>query len=144
MELVPIKETLEENEAFVNHPDCRETINMSVDFYKKVGYHPPWIGYYMKKDGQLVGAAGFKGRPVDGKVEIGYGTFERFRHQGIGTHICRLLVELSLATAPSVIITARTLPKNNYSTRILEKNGFVWLGIVIDPEDGEVWEWKYR
>ena len=144
MKLIPIRETLEENEAFVNHPDCLETVYMSVDFYKRVGYQPPWIGYYVEKNDQLVGSAGFKGRPVDGKVEIAYGTFERFRHQGIGTHMCRLLVELSLATDPSVIITARTLPEKNYSTSILEKNGFVRLGTVIDPEDGEVWEWQYQ
>jgi len=49
-----------------------------------------------------------------------------------------------LAKDRSVRITARTLPEKNYSTRILEKNNFVLLGFVTDPEDGEVWEWEYK
>jgi len=144
MLLIPIKETIEENEQFVNIPDCQESIHMSVDFYKKVGFNPPWIGYYVKKGDQLIGLAGFKGQPVVGKVEIAYGTFERFRQKGLGTEICQLMVELSIKTDPSVVITARTLPDKNYSTRILEKNGFELLGTVIDKEDGEVWEWEYK
>ena len=144
MELVAIKRTLKENDLFVNNPDCQESLYMSLDYYKKVGFKPPWIGYYVKREEQFVGVGAFKGRPVDGKVEIAYGTFERFRKKGIGTEICRMLVELSLKTDPSVVITARTLPENNYSTRILEKNDFELLGTIIDPEDGEVWEWKYK
>ncbi len=143
MELIPIKQTIEENEEFVNHPECRETIYMSVDHYKKVGYATPWIGYYAKYENQYVGSAGFKGRPRDGKIEIAYATFERFRSKGLGTKICRQLVELASRTDPSIIITARTLPEKNYSTRILENNDFELMGTVIDKEDGEVWEWKY-
>ena len=144
MELIPIKETIEENKEFVNSPDCKETIHMSVDFYKKVGYHPPWIGYYAKEENQFVGSAGFKGQPVNNKVEIAYGTFEKFRQKGFGTRMCKQLVELAKRTDPSVIITARTLPEKNYSTRILESNNFELQGTVFDEEDGEVWEWKYN
>ena len=92
----------------------------------------------------IVGMAGFKGQPADEKVEISYGTNEQFRQKGIGGEVCKMLVELSTRTNPSVIITARTLPEQNYSTRILENNDFELLGIVIDEEDGEVWEWKYK
>ena len=144
MELLPIKEKPEENEEFINNPLCGESIYMTLDFYKKVGFVPPWIGYYAKQDGDLVGAAGFKGQPINGMVEIAYGTFEKHQKQGIGTAICRQLVELSLKTDSSVKITARTLPEKNFSTRILEKNNFFFNGIVIDAEDGEVWEWVYK
>ena len=144
MELIPIKEKLEENEEFANNPLCEETLPMSVDYYKNVGYSPPWIGYFVKHNNVMVAGAGFKGRPKNGSVEIAYGTFENFRRQGIGTTICRQLVELSLRTDPAVRITARTLPQNNFSTRILEKNNFVCLGIVEDIDDGPVWEWEYQ
>lgn len=143
MEFIPIKKTLEENTDFLYHPDCMESLPMSVDYFNVVGYNPPWIGYFAWQEGQFVGAAGFKGQPVEGKVEIAYGTFERFRHQGVGAEICKLLVELSRETDPAVRITARTLPENNYSTRILEKNGFTKLGMVYDKDDGNVWEWEY-
>jgi hypothetical protein len=33
--------------------------------------------------------------------------------------------------------------EENFSTKILRKNNFTLIGTVIDPEDGEVWEWIY-
>ena len=144
MELVPVGPTIEENEVFTGNPDCNEHLQMTIDYFNKIGYQPPWIGYYARHDGELVGSAAYKGQPIDGKVEIAYGTFERFRQQGIGTQIARKLTELALAFDPSVEITARTLPEDNFSTRILAKNGFKWIGTVEDPDDGEVWEWKYK
>ena len=144
MQLIPIKETFEENEEFVNNPLCQDTIHMTIDFYKRVGYVEPWIGYYAEENGDIVGSGGFKGQPINGTVEIAYGTIEKYRNQGIGTAICKLLVELSLKTDPSIEITARTLPEENYSVRVLKKNHFLFIGTVNDPEDGEVWEWLYQ
>ncbi len=144
MELIPIKETLEENKEFISNPLCIETIQMTIDFYKKVGFVQPWIGYYAKENGEFVGSAGFKGKPINGIIEIAYGTLEQYRKQGIGTAICKLLVHLSLQTDPSLKITARTLPEENFSTKILKKNNFIFIGTVNDVEDGEVWEWLFK
>lgn len=144
MELIPINKDLHENKEFLNNPLCTDGLTMTIDFYKRVGFSPPWIGYYVKQDGKLVGSAGFKGQPINGTIEIAYGTFEQYQNQGIGALICKELVDLSLRTDPSVRITARTLPVNNFSARILAKNGFEFIGTVNDPEDGEVWEWEYR
>jgi RimJ/RimL family protein N-acetyltransferase len=90
-----------------------------------------------------VGSAGFKGPPIKGRVEIAYGTFEEYRMCGIGTAICKLLVDVSLKKDPSIKITARTISEENFSTRVLQNNNFRLLGTVMDPEDGEVWEWLY-
>jgi ribosomal-protein-alanine N-acetyltransferase len=57
--------------------------------------------------------------------------------------MCRQLVLLAQRTDPKLIITARTLPEYNYSTKILQRNGFRLLGNVWDKEDGDVWEWLY-
>jgi len=143
MKLIPIKKELGENQNFINNPLCKESVEMVIDFYKRIGFEPPWICYFAELHGQLVGNAGIKGKPVNGKIEIAYGTMEPFRNQGIGKKICRALVELSLKTDPSIRITARTLPENNFSTKILKKSNFVFIGMVNDPEDGEVWEWEY-
>lgn len=144
IQLIPINEHPAENKEFIDEPLCQDSIYMTIDFYKKVGFQPPWIGYYVKQNENLVGCAAFKGKPVNGTVEIAYGTFEQYRTRGIGTLICKQLVSLSLHTDPAVKITARTLPENNFSTRILAKNGFEYIGTVDDPEDGEVWEWEYK
>lgn len=117
---------------------------MSVTYFYKVGYLPPWIGYYVRADNQYVGAAGFKGRPRNGKVEIAYSTFPAHQNKGIGTAICRQLVMLAMETDPAVIITARTLPEESFSTKILQKNSFSRIGTVMDEDDGDVWEWAYQ
>ena len=143
IELVPIQPTLKDNTEFNSNPDCVDTLNVCIEYYKKIGFNVPWICYYARKDAELVGSAAFKGVPVDNKVEIAYGTIERFRSKGIGKEICKALVDLALKTDPSVIITARTLPDNNHSTKILERNGFKLLGMIWDNDDGDVWEWEY-
>ncbi len=144
MQLIPIKRNLEDNKIFTDNPDCQDSIFVTVEFYKKIGFNMPWICYYAQLDGLLVGAGGYKGEPANGRIEIAYGAFPRYMNQGIGTQIAAALVELSLKTDPSVIITAKTLPEENYSARILRKNNFRLLGSVIDEEDGEVWEWEYQ
>lgn len=144
MELVPIYEHIEENPALAVDPILTESLVMSIDFYKRVGYSPPWICYYAKQNEEIVGCAGIKGKPVNDTIEIAYGTFEKFRNQGIATRICKILVDLSIHTDPTIRITARTLPENNFSKKILSKNGFINIGSAIDPEDGEVWEWEYQ
>jgi RimJ/RimL family protein N-acetyltransferase len=144
MQLLPIKEHLIDNQEFLKYPDYQEALTMSVSFYQKIGFHPPWISYFAEKEGELVGNAAFKGPPFNKKVEIAYSVFPSYQHQGLGTQICKHLVSIALATDPSVIITARTLPEENFSTKILRKNNFELAGAIWDEEDGEVWEWVYR
>lgn len=142
--LLPIKESLTENHEFLEFPECSETLPMTIMFFSLIGYTPPWIGYFVGIGDKIAGSAAFKGRPMNGIVEIAYGTFPSFQNQGVGTAICKKLVEIAKQYDPTVTITARTLREPNYSTRILKKNGFELMGTVIDPEDGEVWEWVYK
>ncbi|MDB4904578.1 MAG: hypothetical protein JWQ63_3859 [Mucilaginibacter sp.] len=144
MKLIPINEYIHENKEFTDNPECLDSIYITVDYFKKIGYTPPWIGYYVQLNDNLVGSAAFKGKPVDGKIEIAYGVFPQYQHKGLGTRIAAELVKLSLKTDPTVKITARTFTEENYSTRILLKNNFKFLGAVIDEGDGEVWEWEYQ
>ncbi len=144
MKLIPIVLDSKLNAAFEAHPDCKESLQISIDFYTRIGFVPPWIGYYAKLNNEFVGAAGFKGPPKNKKVEIAYGTFRKYEGKGVGTKICRQLVLQALKTDPEIIITARTLPEESASTGILKKNGFVLLGTIWDEEDGNVWEWGYK
>lgn len=144
MELIAIKPALEDNPDFLNHPDCQESLHVVINYYKTIGWHPPWVCYFAWIDNKLVGNAGIKGPPVNNTIEIAYGTFPEFRRQGIGSEICRTLVDLVIKTDPLIVITARTLPEYNYSARILGKNNFKLLGKIWDKEDGDVWEWEYK
>lgn len=144
MDLLAIDIDANRNTEFARYKACRAVLDVYPDYYRRVGFDPPWIGYFVRRGNELVGSGGFKGKPRDGRVEIAYGTFKGFERQGVGTEICRALVSLSLKTDPLVRVTARTLPENHASAGILRKNGFVFAGVVWDEDDGNVWEWEYR
>ena len=122
---------------------CRQVYEMQMKLYDNIGYHEPWIGYFIRRGDQIIGTCSFKGKPVDGKVEIAYFTFPEFEHQGIATMACKTLTRMAIRCDSSVRVTARTLPEDNYSTKVLKKNGFTCIGTIADPEDGELWEWHY-
>jgi RimJ/RimL family protein N-acetyltransferase len=144
MKLLPIQEVLEANHIFINHPACEESLQHTIALYKKTGYFPPWIAYYVEEEDKLIGSASFKAAPREGTIEITYGTFRQFQHQGLGTLICKELVRLALEADPTLKVRARTSPEKNYSTKILRKNGFELFGTSWDEEKGQVWEWEYR
>lgn len=145
MILLPIDINEENNYRFEDGAEGSEILKVYPDYYKKVGFIKPWIGYFATENGtQIVGAGGFKGAPKEGKVEIAYGTFERYRAKGVASKICDELVKLALKEDSSLRITARTLQDNEASKAVLEKNGFECLGIVYDEEDGDVLEWEWR
>lgn len=145
MTLIPIDIDPAKNTQFANNPDCAEILNMYPEYYNRVGYTVPWIGYFaINNNNEIIGCGGYKGKPRNDKIEIAYSTFKNYEGKGIGTEICRKLVSLSLQTDPSITITARTLPAFNASTTILSRNQFKCLGVVYDEEDGDVWEWEYQ
>src|SRR5687768_2941887 len=110
MTLLPIELDVSLNKKFTDNPECAAILSVYPDYYNRVGFNKPWIGYFATIDGvEIIGAGGYKVQPQDGKIEIAYGTFKNFEGQGIGTEICRQLVLLSLQTNPSIRITARTL-----------------------------------
>ena len=145
MTLLPIDVDVSLNSKFKGNPECEAILCVYPDYYERVGYNKPWIGYFATVDGnEIIGCGGYKGKPREGKIEIAYGTFKNFEGKGFGTEICRQLVLLSLQTDPSIRITARTLMEINASTTILKRNGFECLGVVYDEEDGDVWEWEFK
>ena len=141
---IDIDET--QNEKFSGNPECVEILQVYGPFYQKAGFNKPWIGYFATWEGEeeIIGGGGYKGKPKDGTIEVAYGVFKNYQGQGIGTAICRQLVQLALQTDPAVRITARTLQDNSASMNILKKNGFECLGVVYDEEDGDVLEWEYK
>jgi len=111
------------------------------EYYPKIGFNKPWVGYFVFNNNQVVGAGGFTGQPKDGKVEIAYGTFKEFEGQGIASFACKELISISKKTDPTITITAKTAPEHNASTKILQNNGFEFSEIVQDDEIGDAWLW---
>ena len=127
-------------EIYAN-PDCQEIFKSYPEYYFKTGYNPPWIGYLVIREGKVVGVGGFIGQPKDGKVEIAYGTFKEYEGQGIASFSCQQLISIAKTTDPKIIITAKTSPEQNASTKILQRNGFKFTEIVQDEGIGDAWEW---
>ena len=145
IQLISIDVDPSKNIRFVPNPHCMEILKVYPEYYKKVGYNQPWIGYFVTEDGiEIIGACGYKGKPKDGKIEIAYGTFKKYEGKGIGSEMCLQLVLLSLKTNPSIRIMARTLEDNYKSIKVLKKNRFECIGKVQDEDDGEVLEWEYK
>lgn len=142
MELLPIPSSGELPAGIVADDFLKSVLEQTLSWYKRVGFHPPWVGYVGLENGQVVGVCGYKTAPMDGRVEIAYGTTPGFEGQGVATRMAWELVRLAQTHDPKITVFAQTLPEENASTSILKKLGFQCLGSVEHPEDGTVWEWE--
>ena len=124
--------------------DCQEIFKSYPAYYYKVGYNPPWIGYFVIRDEAVVGVGGFVGKPKDGAVEIAYGTFKSFEGQGIASFACKQLISITKSVDPLFILTAKPTPEHNAPAKILSGNGFEFTGIVQDEGIGDAWHWVYK
>ena len=111
------------------------------EYYVQIGYHLPWVGYFVIKENEVAGSCGFTGQPMEGKVEIAYWTFDKYENQGVATFARKELISTSQQHDPAIIITAKTAPKHNASTKILQYNKFTFTGKVQDHEIGDAWLW---
>ena len=144
MTFLPIHIDEDKTKELYANTYCQGIFKSYPDYYYKVGYNPPWIGYFVIRDGIVVGVGGFTGQPKDGKVEIAYGTFKKYENQGIASFTCRQLIAIAKTTDAEIIIWAKTAPEKNASVKVLERNEFKFTGIVQDEEIGDAWEWVYK
>jgi RimJ/RimL family protein N-acetyltransferase len=124
--------------------ECRQLISIYEGYYPKIGFHVPWVGYFVMRENKIVGSCGFTGLPKDGKVEIAYWTFKEYEGQGIASFCCKELISMAKQAGPDIIITAKTAPEQNASTKILQRNGFKFSGVVQDDEIGDAWHWELK
>lgn len=141
MELKSIELNVDKSKEIYASTNCQQLINIMNEYYPKIGFNKPWIGYFVFNNNQVVGTGGFTGKPNDGKVEIAYWTFKEFEGQGIASFVCKQLVAIAKQNDQDIIITAKTAPEYNASTKILQKNGFTFTEIVKDDEIGDAWLW---
>ena len=144
MELRPILIDEDKTKEIYRNPFCQTLFESYPAYYYKVGYNPPWIGYFVFRDEKVVGVGGFISKPINGKVEIAYGTNPEFENQGISSFTCSQLISIARATEPDTTITAKTAPELNASVKILQKAGFQYTGVVQDDGIGDAWEWVLK
>ena len=95
-----------------------------------------WYAMWMieKTNGMHIGDLCFKGLQEDGIAEIGYGILEEYQGQGFAAEAVNAAVMWALQQSGVTRVEAETEPDNQASQRVLEKCGFIPLG--IDGEEG--------
>ena len=93
-----------------------------------------WTAWYLiqRRPRVLVGMSGFKSRPVNGTVELGYGVLEAYQRRGFATEVVAGMVNWAFGNDVQCV-TAETLPELIASQRVLAKNGFLLAGEGSEP-----------
>lgn len=131
--------------AFGGDPaGAREILTQTVELLTRDPRPEPWGSYLAYDGGTPVGLCAFKTAPdTAGTVEIAYMTFPAFEKRGHAVAMAGALTDIAFAAGAPLVI-AHTLPQKNASNRALLRNGFLFAGDMIDPEDGLVWRWERR
>lgn len=142
MQLIEIKNDGSPDPAIPLSEPASELCAATAALYGREGFVPPWIGYLAVEGSLIVGACGFKGPPRNNRVEIAYTTFPQHEGKGLATEMARRLVSIARSASPGITVFGQTQPVEGASNRILQNLRFRFLGPVVHPEDGEVWEWE--
>ncbi len=89
------------------------------------------FGYYIFEDKEtesFIGRGGLKRCIIDGKneVEVAYALLPEYWGKGFATEIVKKLIDIGFRKIQLKSIIGLTLPDNEASKRVLEKNGFVF------------------
>lgn len=144
MKLKIIELNIDKSNDIYSSDNCQMLLKSYDNYYQKIDFTLPWVGYFVVRQNEIVGSCGFTGQPKEGIVEIAYWTFKEFEGQGIASFSCKELVSISRQTDPTITITAKTAPEHNASTKILQNNGFEFIEIVQDHEIGDAWLWALK
>ena len=76
MEIKAIVSYVDQAEEIYASTNSQKLINSMNDYYAKIGFNKPWVGYFAINNNQVVGTGGFTGQPKDGTVELAYRTLK--------------------------------------------------------------------
>jgi len=97
-----------------------------------------WVLWYFVLLGtpqQLIGNGGFKGRPKNGLVEVGYSVLPDFQGNGFATEATRALIRWAFSHPEVYRVAAETLPNLGASLSVMRKCGMRYIGKGA-PEEG--------
>ena len=80
----------------------------------------------------LIGLSGFKSRPVNGSVELGYSTLPLYQRQGFATEAVKAMTDWAFSQGVNCVF-AETLPELTASQSVLRKAGFQFTGEGSEP-----------
>lgn len=121
-----------------SYADIEET-QRAIDFY--IGcvtkrQLPYVLAVELKETGELIGDTGIN--EVEGKssqVEIGYVICNKYCGKGLATELLNAMTEFVVSFLGTDVLYARVMRGNEASLRVLEKNGYVFVGEETGAED---------
>lgn len=114
--------------------DCLSPGSHDAQWYRPAGI---WL------DGRWVAAAGFKGPPDSGRVEIGYRVHPAYQRRGLASKLVRWLCQRA-ANHNLRLVLAVTEAGNHASQRLLARNGFEHQGDLLRANQQRLQRWRYR
>jgi RimJ/RimL family protein N-acetyltransferase len=93
--------------------------------------------------GVVLGGCTFKGAPVNGCAEIGYGVAKSMRGRGVATSAVEQLLNLSTASGNVQLVVADILPDNTASSKVVSRLGFTRSHTFVDSDGETVVRWTY-
>lgn len=114
------------------HPELKEALENTLlpSVANNANYHFFTLWTMISKERNcMIGDLCFKGAPCeDGGVEIGYGIYPAFERKGHITEAVEVLCHWALGQKYVRSVKAETAKENIASQRVLQKNGFVFMG----------------
>ena len=114
------------------HPELKEALEQTLlpSVADNANYHFFTLWTMISKEHNcMVGDLCFKGAPCEnGSVEIGYGIYPTFERRGLVTEAVEVLCYWALGQKYVRLVRAETDRENIASQRVLQKNGFVFMG----------------
>ena len=89
-----------------------------------------WI--VLKHPRALIGTAGFKGNPVDGVVEVGYGVVAGQQRRGYATEATQGLIDFAFSNGVKQVV-AETYPELLASIGVMTRCGMRFIGDGSEP-----------
>ena len=116
-----------------------------IEAYGRAPEDVPWGGTVIdRQEWVAVGQMGFRDRPMDGVVEVGYGINLSYQNRGYATEMVRALTDWALRQPTVIRVIAECRTDNVGSIRVLEKTEFEQVGQRFDEEDGALIVWERR
>ncbi|HEV7958948.1 MAG TPA: GNAT family N-acetyltransferase [Acidimicrobiales bacterium] len=101
----------------------------------------PWrSSWLILVDGLVAGTVGFKGEPIDHRLDVGYGVVPSRRGQGVATAALAQL--LAMVEERDLTIRAETATSNVASEMVLRHFGFTEVARRVDLEDVDLIVWE--
>lgn len=123
------------NESYADPEETQRAIRFYIDCVNN--RHLPYVlAVVSKETGELIGDTGVN--QVEGKigeVEIGYGICQKYSGKGLATELLSAMTEFAVTALGIDVLYGRVMKGNYASVRVLEKNGYVFVGEEMGAED---------